>query len=240
MAVVSALKPARSGGVAVYLDGSYVCTVSQALIARWPLFVGRQLSNKQAEQLSHDAAAERALADAHRLLGHRLRSHAELAARLRARGHDERATQTALQSLAERGLLNDEAFARAFVADKRRLAGWGRQRIAAALDRLGVAAEVAWAALNDEPKMSHSERQGNAGSNRIEKASRVEAEDAELRRALQVLSRVKLGAPLQTLERRAYQLLIRRGFSTSVAYDAVRQWAATLSRQPEDDQYSTR
>jgi len=205
VAVVSALKATRSGRVAVHLDGTYACTVGEGLLVRLGLFAGQSLTDEQVERLKSEASAERALADAHRLLAHRPRARAELGARLASKGHPEQAVRHALARLEEQGLLDDHAFARAYVADRRRLAGWGAERIARELARLGTTPAAVQAAL--------AEGGGD--------------DQDELQRALQILSRPqRVGAPPEAARRRAYQLLLRRGFSTSVAYAAVRRWVA--------------
>jgi regulatory protein len=216
VALVSTLKATRSGRIAVHLDGEYACTVGAALLVRLGLFVGLDLTEDQVDQLRTEASAERALADAHRLLGHRARAQAELGARLTAKGHPEQVVQRVLEHLQESGLLDDQAFARAYVADARRLYGWGSERITRELARLGADPAAVQAALSDT----------GAG----------DAQADELQRALQVLSKQRPGAPAEAARRRAYQLLLRRGFSATVAYDAVRQWSADM---PADEEEST-
>ena len=85
MAVCTALRATRRGGVALHVDGEYVCTVSEALVARWRLFQGRELDEADLAAIRAAASAERVMADAYRLLGHRARSRHELRRRLRAR-----------------------------------------------------------------------------------------------------------------------------------------------------------
>jgi regulatory protein len=146
------------------------------------------------------------MADAYHLLGHRARSREELRRRLLQKGHDEQAVAGALERLVGDCLLDDAEFARSYVADKRGLSGWGGQRIRRGLAELGVDQGLIDAALGDAA----------AGGD----------DDAELARALDALRR--RGAPQPPLEaarRRAYQALMRRGFSTMVAYAAVRLWS---------------
>lgn len=204
MAVVTALRATRRGGVALHLDGEFACTISEAAVARWRLFKGRELDDEAVAQIRHDASAQRVMADAHRLLGHRARSRGELERRLLAKEHEEAVVREALERLAGDGLLDDAAFAHSYAADKRRLSGWGSERIRRGLAALDVAPEV------------------------IEHELGLEAEaspHAELERALEVLRR--RGAPQPPLEvarRRAYQALLRRGFPAPTAYAAVRHW----------------
>lgn len=201
MPVVTALRATRRGGVALHVDDEYLCVVSESLVARWHLFKGRELSDDDILEIRMASSSERVMGDAYRLLGHRARSTEELRRRLLAKEHDETAVQDALERLASDGFLDDAAFARSFVADKRRLGGWGEERIRRGLRDLGVAAADADAALADE------------------------GDEDELDRALAVLRR--RGTPEEPLEaarRRALQVLQRRGFSTATAYAAVRVW----------------
>lgn len=203
MPVVTALRATRRSGVALHVDDAYVCVVSQPLVARWRLFKGRELEESDVAEIRAAASAERIMGDAYSLLGHRARSREELRRRLLAKEHDEHAVEDALERLAADGFLDDDAFARSYVADKRRLQSWGTERIGRGLRALGV----------DPPVID--EALGGDGS----------SEGAELDRALAVLRR--RGAPDQPLEaarRRAFQALQRRGFSSSVAYAAVRLW----------------
>jgi regulatory protein len=189
--------------VALHVDEAYVCVVSESLVARWRLFKGRELEESDVADIRSASSAERVMGDAYSLLGHRARSREELRRRLLAKEHEEHAVEEALERLAADGFLDDVAFARSYVADKRRLQSWGAERIARGLRQLGVDRTVIDEAL------------GAGGGE----------EGAELDRALALLRR--RGAPEQPLEaarRRAFQALQRRGFSSSVAYAAVRLW----------------
>jgi len=204
--VVTALRATRRGQVAVHVDGNFVFSVSDSFVARWHLYQGRELDDDALAQLRGQASAERVMADAYRLLGHRARSRHELRRRLLQKGHDDEAVAGALERLAGDGLLDDAEFARSYVADKRGLSGWGSRRIFRGLTELGVARDVIDAALGA--------------------AAATEGDDAELERALAVLRRRGAPqAPLVAARRRAYQALVRRGFSTTVAYAAIRRWS---------------
>ena len=203
MPIVTALRAARRGGVALHVDGEYVCVVSESLVARWRLFKGRELDESDVAEIRRASSAERVMGDAYRLLGHRARSRDELRRRLLAKEHDEPAVEDALERLAADGFLDDAAFARSYVADKRRLQSWGTERIARGLRELGVSQTAIDEAL------------GAGGGE----------EGDELDRALAVLRRRGApGQPLDAARRRAFQALQRRGFSATVAYAAVRLW----------------
>ena len=203
MPLVTALRATRRGGVALHVDGEYVCVVSESLVARWRLFKGRELSADDVAAVRAASSAERVMGDAYRLLGHRARSTEELRRRLRGKEHDAATVDEAVERLTAEGFLDDAEFAHSYVADKRRLGGWGAERIRRGLRELGVDPTVIGEALGEGAS-------DDAG---------------ELARALALLRR--RGAadpPLDAARRRAFQALQRRGFSTSTAYAAVRIW----------------
>ena len=206
MPVVTALRATRRGHVAVHVDGSFCCSVSESLVARWRLFRGRELDDDALDQLRHQASGEHVAADAYRLLGHRARSTEELRRRLVQKGHDDQSVAAVVQGLVADGLLDDVVFTRSYVSDKRGLSGWGSQRIRRGLAELGVAQ-----ALIDET---------------LGVAADSDGEDEELDRAVAALRRRGAPqAPLDAARRRAYQALLRRGFAPPVAYAAVRRWS---------------
>ncbi len=200
MGVVTALRAGRRGRISVYVDDAYVCSVSETLLARRRLYQGLELDQADLESLRQEASAERVLGDAHRLLAQRQRSREELRRRLLQKEHTEQAVAATIERLVADGLLDDDAFAAAFVADKRRLGGWGAERIRRGLLELGVEVET------------------------VERALCV-SDDDEVERALAILRRKGAPeAPLEAARRRAYATLQRRGFSGPVCYTAVKRW----------------
>ena len=213
MPAITALRATRSGRVAVHVDGTYTWTVSAALVARFGLHRGRELSTEEAEALGAEASVERALTDAYRLLAHRVRATGELRQRLAAKGHSTFVVAQTIARLAAEGLLDDAEFARAFVADRIKLVGWGSERIVRELKRFGVADHIAAAALA------------------------AEAGDDELSRATAALARQGLPrGSAASARRRAFAFLRRRGFSPAVTFAAVRQWGGESPHSDEDAQ----
>jgi regulatory protein len=209
LSVVTELKVVRGGRVALHIDDSYLCTVSQTFVARWRLFPGREFDEESLGAMRAAALAERAVTDAYRFLEQRARSRFEIETRLRAKGHGDDVVAGVLERLAVAGLLDDDDFARRYVADKRGLCGWGAVRTRRGLVGLGVSVDIIDEVLaRDMPG----------------------GDEAEIERALRLLD--QKGAPRPPLEaarRRAYQTLLRRGFSATVAYSAVRSWSEASS-----------
>jgi regulatory protein len=98
-------------------------------------------------------------------------------------------------------VLDDARYAERFTEDRRLLSGWGPDRIEQELARRGVPAELIEAAL------AHRTR------------------DDELAAARSVLADRFAALEDDRARNRAWQLLVRRGFDSELAYDAVRAHA---------------
>ncbi len=148
----------------------------------------------------------RALTLAWRALSRRDHTFAELRALLERRGVEPTAADAALTEIAGAGYLDDAGFARRFVEDRRRLDRWGGERIARALERRGVARELAREVLADR------------------------GEEAELETARALLAeRVAVPPADDRSRQRALGLLVRRGYDADVAYEAIRRHEREIS-----------
>lgn len=146
--------------------------------------------------------ADEPLALALAMLARKERSVAELGEWLRGRGVGEDEIAGVIDHLVSVEALDDTRFAERFAEDKRAISGWGPERIAAALRERGV---------------SESD---------IEAALIAEDGETELDRAVGLLG--QRGADLgdDRGRNRAFGLLVRRGFGSETAYEAVRRAGA--------------
>jgi regulatory protein len=140
-------------------------------------------------------AKDRAL----RLLGVRWRSRAELGQRLRLAGFTSSEIDEAIQDLDRAGLIDDERFARAVVAERAGRKLNGDRDVRSALRQKGVPEEVAAAVLASAG--DESERAVALARKRASRMSSLEPSAAF---------------------RRLYGLLLRRGFGPAVAQAACR------------------
>jgi regulatory protein len=132
-------------------------------------------------------------------LGHRDRTVAEVRRHLERKRVEPAGIDGAIEELERMQYLDDARFARRFADDRRRLDGWGADRIERRLMALGVEPAVAAGAI--------------AGGDSHD----------ELAAALDVL-RAKVRRPPRTDRdrERALGVLARRGYELELAYDAVR------------------
>jgi regulatory protein len=148
-----------------------------------------------------------ALELAYRYLNRRERTIAEVHQHLISRGIDAEAASGAVQTLIERGHLDDARFARVLVQDKRELEQWGNERIKRALLGRGIDRDLVELTLADDSAA------GYPG-------------EAELDRALTLLRGRFPAPPLDRREHeRALGVLVRKGFDPELALDALSGYA---------------
>ena len=110
--------------------------------------------------------------------------------------------EVVIGELAEGGYVDDARYAQRFAEDRRRLDSWGSERIERRLLSLGVAREHVAAAVGEQDP------------------------EAELEAAVEILRRRVHKVPETRPERdRALGLLIRRGYDSETALDALRRFA---------------
>ncbi|HLN77935.1 MAG TPA: regulatory protein RecX [Nocardioidaceae bacterium] len=129
------------------------------------------------------------------------RSRAELATKLAKRRVPEEVAERLLTRFEEVGLIDDAAFARAWVESRQPGKGLGRRALAQELRRKGIDEEVARAALEE-----------------IEPGDEEEAARALVRRKLRTLRNVDRA----TAARRLSGMLARKGHSGEVVWRVVR------------------
>ncbi len=107
-----------------------------------------------------------------------------------------------IEELVDGDWLDDARYAQRFADDRRRLDGWGAERISRRLRSLGIAAEHVDAAV------------GERGA------------DGEMEAALEILRRRFPEPPSDLRERnRALGVLVRKGYELELAHDALRRHA---------------
>jgi regulatory protein len=137
-----------------------------------------------------------------RALNRRDHTAAEIARTLARKRVEPAVIDSVVGELCEQGYLDDERFAHRFAEDRRRLDGWGAERIERKLIELGIAREHVAAAVGCQ-----------------------DAND-ELEAALALLRRRFPEPPATPRDcERALGVLVRRGYELELAHDAIRRHA---------------
>lgn len=144
---ITALKAQKRNAqrVNVYLDGEFAFGLAR-IVAAW-LRVGQELSEAQIAELLRADAAEQAYQNALRYLSYRPRSEAEVRTYLARRGVDPTLIESVLARLRDLGLVDDEAFARAWVENRGTFRPRGRRALKAELRQKGIAPHLIERAL---------------------------------------------------------------------------------------------
>lgn len=206
---VTEIRVARPGSKRrdVYLDGELWRSMPLDVVRALSLEVGdvvpSEVLDRQRADTEPGLAQERAL----RLLAYKDRSLEQIAERLLEDGFSAAVAREVAEDLVERGLVDDERFARTLAAGHLRR-GIGRGRILRELEQKGVPAGVAQAVVDSLAPVD-------------DEADRARAEAARIRRR---------GDSAEKLAAR----LARKGFGVGVAMRAARA-ADTASEQHDVD-----
>ncbi|PVG82060.1 RecX family transcriptional regulator [Nocardioides gansuensis] len=162
-------------------------------------------------EADHEAVARKILLDA---LTGQARSRKELADRLAKKGVPDELAVRLLDRFTEVGLVDDEAFARAWIASRQSGKGLARRALAQELRRKGIADEVAREALDE-----------------VDPDDEEEAARALVRKKLRSMR----GVDQATATRRLAGMLARKGYSSGVAFAVVRDELRQVEAPTDED-----
>lgn len=191
--------------VNVFLDGKFAFALPSLEAAR--LRIGQHLADPEIARLNALDVRAKAYDRAIRYLSFRPRSTAEVRRRLAAASYGEDVIAATLARLAEQGYLDDAAFARYWVENRRSFRPKGAQALRQELRLRGLDGEVIEATL--------------AGLDDVDGALQAARARAERQASL-------AAADPQTFRRRLSDFLLRRGFDYEVVREAVDRLAAEL------------
>jgi regulatory protein len=158
-----------------------------------------------------EAVARKILLD--QLTG-RARSRKELADRLASKDVPAEIASALLDRFEEVGLIDDEAFARLWIADRQGRKGLASRALSQELRRKGVADEVVREALDE-----------------VEPGAEEAAARELVRKKLRTMTRVDDKAAT----RRLVGMLARKGYPSGLAFSVVRDEVRAAGRECEDD-----
>jgi regulatory protein len=141
-----------------------------------------------------------------RALNRRDHTMAEIARTLARKRVEPAVIDTVVGELSEQGYLDDARFAQRFAEDRRRLDGWGAERIERRLLALGIDRELVAAAIG------------------------CQGADEELDAAVALLRRRFPEPPATPRDcERALGILVRKGYELELAHDAIRRHAGAAA-----------
>ena len=183
--------------MSIFLDEEFWVGVSERLCTELQLRAGMEISISQKEEIEEAALEDGALQYAFDRLSAQLLPEEKLRQKLLDRDYSPVTADKVLQRCRELGLLDDHLWAES-VSEDRSLRGQGRKKVEQILQQNKIAENIIEEVLEEHFPAEH--------------------EDDQAEEVLRDRFRVPLDPPDQ---RRAYQMLLRRGFSHSAANRAV-------------------
>ncbi|HEV2236064.1 MAG TPA: RecX family transcriptional regulator [Ktedonobacterales bacterium] len=200
----------------LHIDGAFAFALDGAVVVREGLYVGRELTDDELEQLRAVAQEQDLYAAALHFLAPRPRSRAEVRRRLlrpRPR-HDPpsaAAVERVLEQLERAGYVNDGDFAAFWVENRERFSPRSARALGVELRQRGIARET------------------------VEAATAPELDDERALAAGRARLRSFRGLDYKSFRERMGAFLLRRGFSYGVAGPVVRQlWAESSGDRPAE------
>lgn len=207
---VTALKAQRAKDrVNVYLDGEFAFGL--ALIHALWLRIGQKLSDEDIAQLKAADTLEKAQQRAVNFIAYRPRTEREVRQRLKKAGADDETAASVVMRLKNAGLLDDEAFGKAWVESRVRSNPRSRRMLAWELRQKGVGDEEVQAALEG-----------------------VDDEEAALQAARKRWPKVKSLEPRER-RRKLSEFLARNGFD----FQTIESVIARVESSADEDESQT-
>ncbi len=186
----------------IFADGEYLISLPPELIERFSIKVGAQIDEQQIKTLSEAALIRRARERLLYSLDRRLHSEKELREKLR-QNYPPHIIDAAIDELSRLGLVNDEAFARAFAEQRLHINKKGPYAIVSELVLKGVDKQLARIIVDELTSDC----------------------DDEYTAALAVAEKYKKDLDTPKGKQRLYGALARRGFSYSVVKRVMQETA---------------
>jgi len=124
----------------IYLDGEYAFGLSR-YVAAW-LQVGQELTEEKITALLADDAVEAAYQKSIKFIGYRMRTTSEVDKHLTKKGIEQQVIRQVIERLNEKGLLNDEGFAKMWIENRSEFRPRSQRLLVLELRRKGIDSET--------------------------------------------------------------------------------------------------
>jgi regulatory protein len=140
----------RHDRYSIYIDGKYACSFGELELMNGGLRIGIELSQKEFEALKARAEYDKAYDRAISYVAMRERSEWEMRSYLKRKEYDQEIIDSIITKLQDRRLLNDESFARAWVASRRLLKAISKRKLRQELQLKHINRELIDEVLGDD------------------------------------------------------------------------------------------
>jgi regulatory protein len=140
----------RADRYSIFVDDKYAFSLSESGLLQQGLATGQEFDAVQLQALREASGADKAYGNALRFVAMRPRSEWEMQAYLRRKEVDEPVAEQIMQRLRSSGLLDDAAFARAWVSTRRLLRNMSKRRLQQELKQKHVPEHIVEQVLRED------------------------------------------------------------------------------------------
>ncbi len=198
----------------IYIDGEVLLSVHEDVLVKYRLQKGMKIDEKEIHALLEAEEYNKAKRVALHYLSYRPRTVQELKMHLARKGYESEKTERIINELKALGFLNDLEYAKAWVDERQRHKGFGKNRLRQELLKKGIASSIADEVLTN---MDEGEQRQLAISIAERRYSRIKSE------------------PWQKVERRLGNYLVRQGYSMSIVYEVLHLFRTRYEEEKENE-----
>jgi len=194
----------------IFLDGIFAFSADEDLIVEYRLTMGKEIDKPQLEKLLFEAEVGKLMERMYRLFSIRQRSEREVRNYFRVKNAElkikdkesvsDLAIDLLIQKLKQKGLINDEQFAKAWVEARRKSKNKGKIALQTELFQKGIDRETIANLLAEQT---------------------AAGEQALAQQALEKKLKSWKSLPILEFKKKAYAFLLRRGFEYSIVREIV-------------------
>lgn len=140
----------RQGRYSIYVDEKYSFSLSEPELLTVGLRIGQEYSKEEFEELKQKAVLDKAYMRAYDLIARRMRSEWELRDYLKRKDYDPTAIDTIVNTLSNKGYVDDQKFAEAWIRNRRLLKSVSKLRLKQELKQKRVADDIISLALEED------------------------------------------------------------------------------------------
>lgn len=140
----------RSDRYSIFVDGTYAFSVSESALLELRLASGQEFDGSRFEELKKASGADKVYGNALRYTAMRPRSEWEVRTYLQRKLVEEPVANDVVLRLQRVGLLSDEAFARAWAANRRLLKNISKRRLRLELQQKHVSSQIIDTIMQDD------------------------------------------------------------------------------------------
>lgn len=197
----------------IFLDGKFAFATDEDTLVSLHLFKGKQLSSEDLEKILLETEVNRWMENTYRLFSIRQRSEKEIRDYFRIKNQEFRIKKKEqiadneidliINKLKQKGLINDEEFAKAWVDARRRSKKKGKFALKQELFQKGIAKEIIEQVINPAD-----------GADEV-------LEQQLAQQALEKKWQIWTTLPYLEKKKKAYEFLMRRGFEYEIIKTAI-------------------